>query len=108
MDRPGLSKQADIAWLILAYLWHCPDAKDTVEGVHQWWLGRLQTRIDARGVRKALHNLEKAGWVISSERRGTGMVYGLNADRRHELRHILPGARYGQEAGSVDSEPLAD
>jgi hypothetical protein len=107
MDRPGFA-QTDLAWIILGYLSCCPDAKDTVEGIQQWWLGSLQAGIDAKTVRGALDDLVKAGWLVSTERCGTGIVYGLNADRRQELRHILPGARYGQEAGSVDSEPLED
>ena len=107
MDRPGFA-QTDVAWFILGYLSCCPDAKDTVEGIQQWWLGSLQAGIDARKVQGALRDLVTAGWVVSTERRGAGIVYGLNADRRRELRHILPGARHGQEAGSADSEPLDD
>jgi hypothetical protein len=106
MDRPGVA-HTDVAWFILGYLSCCPDAKDTVEGVQQWWLGSL-AGIDAKTVRGALDELVKAGWLLSSERRGTGIVYGLNADRRQELRHILPEARHGQEAGSADSEALDD
>ena len=108
MDGPAFSEHTDAAWLILGYLSHYPDAKDTFEGVHQWWLGSLQARIDARRVRRALDDLAKAGWLVSTDRRGIGLVYGLNADRRQELRRILPDARHGHETGSVDSGPLDD
>ena len=107
MNRPGFAP-TDVAWFILGYLSCCPDAKDTAEGIQQWWLGSLQAGINTKRVRGALDELVKGGWLLSSERHGTGIVYGLNADRRHDLRRILPGARHGQEAGSVDSEPLDD
>jgi hypothetical protein len=108
MDRPGFREHTDIAWLILSYLSCFPDAKDTLNGIHHWWLGSVRAGADARTVQGALDDLVRAGWVISIERRGTGMVYGLNADRRQDLRHILPAAGHGQETGSVESKTLDD
>jgi len=108
MDRPGLLAHTDAAWLILTYLSHYPDAKDTIDGIQQWWVGTLRPDIGARRVQGALEHLVTAGWLVSSERRGTGIIYGLNADRRQEFQHILPALRHGQETGSVDSEPLDD
>jgi hypothetical protein len=108
MDKPGLLEHRDIAWLILGYLSRCPDAKDTVEGVQQWWMTGLQGSTHARRVQGALDELVKAGWLLSSELRGTGIVYGLNADRRQELRLIVSPRRHGQETGSLDSRPLDD
>ena len=108
MDKPASFEHRDIAWLILSYLWRCPDAKDTVEGIQQWWITGLQGSTHARRVQRALDDLVKAGWLLSSERRGTGIVYGLNADRRQELRLILPPRPHGQETGPLDSGPLDD
>jgi hypothetical protein len=108
MDRPSSLEHRNIAWLILAYLSCSPDAKDTAEGVQKWWMSGMQASMDAKRVQGALDELVKAGWLISSERRGTGIVYGLNADRRQELRLILPPHPQGQETGSVDSRPLED
>jgi hypothetical protein len=108
MDRIRFLEHTDAAWLILRYLSSYPDAKDTVAGVQQWWMGGMQATLNTRKVQGALDELVKAGWLLSSERRGTGAVYRLNADRRQELWHILPAARHGQETGSVDSEPFDD
>ena len=107
MDRPGVA-HTDVAWFILGYLSCCPDAKDTVEGIQQWWLGSLQAGIDAKTVRGALEQLVKAGWLFSSERRGTGIVYGLNADRRQDLRHILRLQVQGQDTGLGGSTVFED
>lgn len=108
MDRTGFLQHTDVAWLILGYLSSYPEAKDTVAGVQQWWIGGMQASMDARRVQGALDELVKAGWLLSNERRGTGIVYGLNADRRQELRLMLPTHPHGQDTGSADSKPLDD
>ena len=105
MDRPGFA-HTDVAWFILGYLSCCPDAKDTVEGIQQWWLGSLQAGIDAKTVRGALDELVKAGWVVPRKRRGTGMAYGLNAARRQQLHDILPPHAQGQETVPADCSSL--
>ena len=90
MDSSQLRKHTDIAWLILGYLSCHPDAKDTAEGVQQWWLGRVGAGMDARTVQSALDDLVTAGWMHARERHGTGIVYGLNVARQQHLRQILP------------------
>ena len=103
MDRPGISEHTDLAWLILGYLSCYPDAKDTVKGIQQWWLSSARAGLDIRKVQGALDDLEKAGWVLSTERRGTGVVYGLNAARRQKLQHILQPGAQGQATGPAES-----
>jgi hypothetical protein len=34
----------------------------------------------------------KLGWLVSYQRQGSGVVYGLNRDRREKLRKFLEGA----------------
>ena len=93
MDKPALSEyHAAVAWLILGYLLSHPDAKDTVDGVEKWWLNGMEISIDATAVRGSLDHLVKLGWLLSSERQGTGIVYGLNKDRRDRLRQFLERA----------------
>lgn len=92
MDKPALFEDNDaLAWLILGYL-HChPDAKDTVDGVEKWWLNGREIRIDARTVQGSLDQLVNSGWLVSYQRQGTGVVYGLNRTRREKLRRFLEG-----------------
>jgi hypothetical protein len=77
------------AWLILGYLCSHPDAKDTAEGVEKWWLNGKGTHVESKIVRAALAYLVKLGWLVSTERKGSGMVYGLNGDRRKKLRQFI-------------------
>ena len=92
MSRPDWFDHNDVvAWLILGYLCCHPDAKDTAEGVEKWWLNGKELRVDARGVRGSLDYLVRLGWLVSSERQGSGTVYWLNGDRRNKLRQFLQG-----------------
>jgi len=95
MSGPALFERNDfenndvVAWLILGYLCSHPDAKDTADGVEKWWLNGMEISMDARSVQGSLDYLVRMGWLVSSQRQGTGMVYGLNADRRDKLRKFL-------------------
>ena len=92
MGRPDWFDHNDVvAWLILGYLCSHPDAKDTAEGVEKWWLNGHEINVNARVVRGSLDYLVRLGWLISSERQGSGMVYWLNGDRRSKLRQFLQG-----------------
>ena len=93
MDRPALLDQTDtVSWLILAYLHSNPDAKDTVDGVEQWWLNGVEVTTDSRTVEGALNHLVNMGWLVCTTRRGTRAVYGLNRDRRATLGKMLERA----------------
>jgi hypothetical protein len=90
MDRPALFEHNDaVAWLILGYLYSHPDAKDTVDGVEKWWLNEMEISMDARTVQGSLDQLVKLGWLVSYQRQGTRVVYGLNRERREKLRQFL-------------------
>jgi len=88
-ERKHFEHNDVVAWLILGYLCSHPDAKDTADGVEKWWLNGMEIRMDARSVQASLDQLVRLGWLISSERQGTGTVYGLNGDRRDKLRQFL-------------------
>ena len=95
MDRPACfdTNNSDVvAWLILGYLCAHPDAKDTVDGVEKWWLKDMEFGLDARTVQGSLDRLVKWGWLVSSQRQGTGVVYGLNKERRATLRKMFERA----------------
>jgi hypothetical protein len=89
MNGSPLSEHDIVAWLILGYLSRHPDAKDTAEGVEKWWLSAKGIDVDAKAVRISLEYLVRLGWLVSSQRMGTGMVFGLNGDRRNKLREFL-------------------
>jgi hypothetical protein len=89
MNRPAFEHNDVVAWVILGYLFSHPDAKDTAEGVEKWWLNGQEINVNARVVRGSLDYLVRLGWLVSSNRQGSEMVYGLNGDRRNKLRQFL-------------------
>ena len=89
MNGSPRSEHDFVAWLILGYLSRHPDAKDTAEGVEKWWLSAKGVDVDARAVRISLDYLVKLGWLVSSQRTGTGTVFGLNGERRDKLQEFL-------------------
>ena len=91
MNRPAVEHNHVVAWVILGYLFSHPDAKDTAEGVEKWWLNGQEINVNARVVRGSLDYLVRLGWLVSSDRQGSEVVYGLNGDRRNKLRQFLEG-----------------
>jgi hypothetical protein len=74
---------------ILSYLAQHPDAKDTVEGIVQWWLPREDTRMKVSHVSSALEGLVERGWMTASGLGQGARVYGLNHARQNEIRKWL-------------------
>jgi hypothetical protein len=60
---------------ILSYLAQHPEAKDTSEGIAEWWMsGRRGIRPTATEIRAALENLRARGLVVA-EHGADGRVY---------------------------------
>ena len=90
MHGRGISEENDlVAWLILGYLCSHPDAKDTAEGVGNWWLIGEGIDVDADVVRGSLDYLVKLGWLMATSRHAGVTVYGLNQNRKHTLQRFL-------------------
>ena len=90
MNRTDFSEDNDVvAWLILGYLCSHPDAKDTAEGVGDWWLNGEGIHVDAEVVRSSLDYLVRLGWLSATAPHAGVTVYGLNQNRRSNLQRFL-------------------
>ena len=79
--------------LILQYLIEHPDAKDTSEGIHKWWLPKEYSDRGRDEVQSALDSLTSTGWLTKRERIASKEIYGINKDRIPEIRSfVLSGA----------------
>ena len=90
MERPDqfvTSKR--VVWLLLGYLYTHPDAKDTAEGIADWWLRARGVMINETGVEEALTELVLSGWLTATSRRASPPMYGLNQDRISELQQLF-------------------
>ena len=67
---------------ISRYLTEHPQAADTVEGVHQWWLSEYDIRASRDKVLLALEDLVREGIIEKSGLHDGTVIYGL-MPRKH-------------------------
>jgi len=84
---PYLAAERRTAREILRYLVRNPEAKDTLEGIAQWWLGgEMRRRVT---VERALSLLLSRGLVLETRRKGLLPYYGLVSERRATALRML-------------------
>jgi hypothetical protein len=75
--------------LILQYLIEHPDAKDTTQGIHKWWLPKGHSDRGTDEVQSALDLLTSKGWLRKRGRIPSKEIYGINKDCIPEIRSFL-------------------
>ena len=98
MAQPDSDAEREIARMILQYLTAHPDAKDTLDGIAQWWLRRGRGETPGGGLERAVASLCAQGLILETRRRGLPPLYRLNPRRRTAVAKRLgpmprPGAR---------------
>ena len=78
-----------MARAILEYLQGHPDAKDTLEGIAQWWLLKEWTERKYHQIEASLSFLVSEGLVIQRKREGMTPYYWLNRAKQNEITQIL-------------------
>ena len=81
-----------LAWRILRYLQNNPEARDTLEGIAEWWL--LQERITeaVEQVAKAIVWLVANGYLLEKRVPGSGTFYEINPVKHDEIIEFLRNA----------------
>ena len=74
---------------ILIYMVSHPEAKDTVDGIMDWWLPRGPGRLRSPDVILALEDLAQKGWITVASYRKGATVYGLDKTRLVEIQEFL-------------------
>ncbi len=80
------SQDAVIRYSILDYLLRHPGAKDTREGVINWWIAKPCP--DERLAIEALEALVARGWILKRATSGQP-IYSLNQARLNEIREFV-------------------
>ena len=84
---------------ILQHLITHPDAKDTMQGILQWWLpGGLMVWAEGE-VQEALDMLVARGWLTQRQVTLTQKIYGLNKEHVEAIQEFL------RTLGSATDEP---
>lgn len=86
------SQDAGVRHSILDYLVRHPGAKDTREGVINWWLARPCP--DEHIADQVLEALVAQGWIVKRNTAGQA-IYSLNHTRLQEILAFLARDRQG-------------
>jgi len=89
LEKPEIARQ------ILAYLAEHPDARDTLDGIAQWWLLERHIVEGTSAVKEALADLVSEGWIIAHESLDSRVHYQVEPSRHKEIQNLLRRARAG-------------
>jgi hypothetical protein len=90
-EEPEAATERDIAWQILRHLEQHPAAKDTLDGIAQWWLRPERSDPSREEVEGAVAFLISRGFLLETRRPGVPPYYQLNDKRREEISKLLKG-----------------
>jgi len=82
-------EELEIARAILRYLERNPDAKDTLEGIAQWWILRDWTERRVAEVERAVSLLVSKDFVVPCPREAQSPFYQLNRQKEEEIQGFL-------------------
>jgi hypothetical protein len=74
---------------ILHYLIEHPHAKDTLQGLHRWWLPGGVMAWEEEAVQEALDMLMARGWLTQRQITSSRNLYGMNQDKLEEIQEFL-------------------
>jgi uncharacterized protein YdhG (YjbR/CyaY superfamily) len=90
VDKERIRNRNPVACEILSYLAAQPSAKDTIEGIAEWWMLRKKIDDAVEEVSRALELLEADGLVLPlSHRAVKKRYYGVNVERLPDIRKLL-------------------
>jgi hypothetical protein len=81
----------EIAREILRYLHLYPEAKDTLDGIAQWWLRREPSPQVLQDVERAVIWMLGHGVLLESRRPGVPPYYRLQLQQRETITKFLKG-----------------
>jgi hypothetical protein len=82
-----------IADKVLAYLVQHPQARDTLEGIVEWWLLEQRIQCAIADVEGALSDLVRNDFLITHQCSDGRISYGLNREKEREIRRHLRRAQ---------------
>jgi hypothetical protein len=98
LKNDGKEKTQEISHKILAYLIDNPMARDTLEGIVEWWMLQQNIKHNIAMVRKALDEL--VGRKLLVERKGNDArkYYQVNRNKHLEISLIINKRLKGRTA----------
>lgn len=89
----GIGEKSQISHEILAYLVEHPEARDTLEGILEWWLLERKIKRQKDQVKKALTELVSKGLVLEHKGGNSQAHYSINQSKYEEIqKHFKQGS----------------
>ena len=85
-------KTRDAAHKILRYLMDNPKAKDTLEGIVEWWLLQQNIKQSITIIRSAVGTLIQKGFLVETQGTGKTTYYQVNNERLPEISALILNA----------------
>jgi len=79
---------------ILDYLQRNPDAKDTLEGISDWWVRKAATEMKRSAAESALSFLLSRCLIVETRREGLAPFYRVNPEKSEVIGEILKRQRF--------------
>jgi hypothetical protein len=70
------------------YLLRHPEAKDTLEGIRQWWMPDDQVEPRTDELQLVLDELVSRGWLVELELPASPKLYGLNKQSLNQIVQV--------------------
>lgn len=74
---------------ILAYLIDHPNARDTLEGIVEWWLLEQQIKFQTARVKDALSDLVARGLILEKKGSNSQIHYRINQEKYKEIQELF-------------------
>ncbi len=86
-----VAQRDEIALNVLAYLHEHAAARDTFEGIVEWWLLEQRLKHDAAEVRAVLDDLAAKKLILAYKTADSRIHYRVNPRKEKELLALLKG-----------------
>ena len=73
----------------LAYLVDHPNARDTLEGIVEWWLLERQIKFQTTRVKEALSDLVSRGLILEKKGSNSQIHYRVNQVKYKEIQKLF-------------------
>jgi Fe2+ or Zn2+ uptake regulation protein len=85
----SITEKSQISHEILAYLVEHPEARDTLEGILEWWLLERKIKRQKDQVKKALAELVAKGLVLEHKGGNSQTQYRINQSKYKEIQKLF-------------------
>ena len=84
-----INNESKIGNEILAYLVDHPNARDTLEGIVEWWLLERQIKFQTARVKEALSDLVTRGLILEKKGSNSQIHYRINQSMLNEIQELF-------------------